>query len=105
MFNVSDQITPCTSGCRSSPNNACGRSHTMAHGPSVRICRPMLPSIADVGIIGRQILTDGPWAIVWLRPQALFGLDLHPLVHGVIWSLTLNILAYIGFSLWRKPTS
>jgi signal transduction histidine kinase len=65
----------------------------------------LLPSIADVGIIGRQILTDGPGAVVWLRPQALFGLDLHPLVHGVIWSLTLNILAYIGFSLWRKPTS
>src|SRR5476651_473324 len=65
----------------------------------------LLPSIADVGIIGRQILTDGPWTITWLRPQALFGLDLHPLVHGVIWSLTLNILAYIGFSLWRKPTS
>jgi len=65
----------------------------------------LLPSIADVGIIGRQILTDGPWGIVWLRPQALFGLDLHPLVHGVVWSLTLNILAYVGFSLWRKPTS
>ncbi len=65
----------------------------------------LLPSIADVGIIGRQILTDGPGAVAWLRPQALFGLDLHPLVHGVIWSLTLNILAYIGFSLWRKPTS
>ena len=65
----------------------------------------LLPSIADIGIIGRQILTDGPGALAWLRPQALFGLDLHPLVHGVIWSLTLNILAYIGFSLWRKPTS
>ena len=40
-----------------------------------------------------------------LRPQALFGLELHPLVHGVIWSLALNILAYIGFSLRRQPTS
>ena len=47
----------------------------------------LLPTIADVGIIGRHILTDGPWGIVMLRPQALFGLDLHPLVHGVIWSL------------------
>jgi Na+/proline symporter/signal transduction histidine kinase len=65
----------------------------------------LLPSVADIGIIGRQILTNGPWAVAWLRPQALFGLDLHPLVHGVIWSLTLNILAYIGFSLLRKPTS
>ena len=40
-----------------------------------------------------------------LRPQALLGLELHPLVHGVIWSLALNVLAYIGFSLRRQPTS
>ena len=65
----------------------------------------LLPSVADIGIIGRQVLTEGPWGVVWLRPQALFGFDFHPLVHGVIWSLTLNILAYISFSLWRKPTS
>ncbi len=64
----------------------------------------LLPSIADIGIIGRQILTEGPAGLVWLRPQALFGLDMQPLVHGVIWSLSLNILAYIGFSLARAPT-
>jgi signal transduction histidine kinase len=40
-----------------------------------------------------------------LRPQALLGLEMHPLVHGVMWSLALNILAYIGFSLRRQPTS
>jgi Na+/proline symporter/signal transduction histidine kinase len=65
----------------------------------------LLPTIADVGIIGRHILTDGPWGLVMLRPQALIGLDLHPLVHGVIWSLALNVLAYIGFSLRWEPTS
>ncbi len=64
----------------------------------------LLPSIADVGIIGRQLISDGPWGIDWLRPQALFGLSLEPLVHGVVWSLTLNILAFIGFSLLRNPT-
>ena len=41
----------------------------------------------------------GRSGIAWLRPQALFGLDLPPLVHGVVWSLALNILAYVGFSL------
>ncbi len=40
-----------------------------------------------------------------LRPQALFGLDLPPLVHGVIWSLTLNVLAYVAFSFGRAPAS
>ena len=43
---------------------------------------------------------------IWLlRPQALFGLDLPPLAHGVFWSLALNIIAYIGFSLSRAPAA
>ena len=29
----------------------------------------------------------GPLGLAWLRPQALFGLDLPPLVHGVVLSL------------------
>ncbi|HUH01168.1 MAG TPA: NahK/ErcS family hybrid sensor histidine kinase/response regulator, partial [Kofleriaceae bacterium] len=37
--------------------------------------------------------------------QALFGIELPPLVHGVMWSLALNILGYVSFSLWRAPTS
>src|SRR6187401_1692323 len=39
-----------------------------------------------------------------LRPQHLFGLDVPPLVHGVIWSLLFNVLGYIGFSLHREPS-
>ena len=65
----------------------------------------LLPSIADIGIIGRQILTEGPFDLAMLRPQALFGLDMQPLVHGVVWSLALNVLGYIGFSLGRAPTA
>ena len=38
----------------------------------------LLPSIADVGIIGRHVLIDGPFGIAMLRPQALFGLDAAP---------------------------
>ena len=55
-------------------------------------------------MIGERILTDGPWGLVMLRPQHLFGLDLPPLVHGVIWSLLLNVVCYIGFSLRRLPS-
>ena len=39
-----------------------------------------------------------------LRPQHLFGLDLPPLVHGVAWSLLINIACYIGFSFRRAPS-
>src|SRR5262249_51164494 len=65
----------------------------------------LLPSFADAGIVGQGLLSQGPWGIVLLRPQALLGLDLPRLAHGVIWSLSLNILAYIVFSLGRAPAS
>jgi Na+/proline symporter/signal transduction histidine kinase/CheY-like chemotaxis protein len=65
----------------------------------------LVPSISDAGIVSAGILTDGPWGFAFLRPQALFGLDLPPLVHGVLLSLTVNIGCYIGFSLSRRPTS
>jgi Na+/proline symporter/CheY-like chemotaxis protein len=60
----------------------------------------LLPTFADAGF-----LALGPWGIDWARPQHLFGLDLPPLVHGVLWSLALNILAYIGFSTRHAPTA
>jgi Na+/proline symporter/signal transduction histidine kinase/CheY-like chemotaxis protein len=65
----------------------------------------LLPSLADAGIVGLSLLSHGPWGIALLRPQALFGLDLPPLAHGVAWSLSLNILAYVISSLGRAPSS
>jgi len=65
----------------------------------------LLPSIADAGLVSQSLLSQGPWGITMLRPQALFGLDLPPLAHGVMWSLTLNVLAYVVFSLGREPAS
>ena len=64
----------------------------------------LLPSFADVGIVSHHILTAGPWDIAALRPQHLFGLDLPPLVHGVVWSLTVNLIAYVGMSLRSAPS-
>ncbi|HEX3442803.1 MAG TPA: PAS domain-containing hybrid sensor histidine kinase/response regulator [Pseudolabrys sp.] len=65
----------------------------------------LLPTFADIGVVGQRIIVDGPWGLSMLRPQHLFGLDLSPLVHGVLWSLGLNILLYIGVSLRREPSS
>ncbi len=65
----------------------------------------LLPSISDAGIVGERILTDGPWGLALLRPQALLGLDLPPLVHSVLLSLAVNIASYIGCSLSRRPTA
>ncbi|MDQ8730408.1 hybrid sensor histidine kinase/response regulator [Bradyrhizobium sp. LHD-71] len=64
-----------------------------------------LPSFADAALIGAEVLTQGPFGIAALKPQALFGLDLPPLMHGVFWSLMLNVIAYVVVSLARQPTS
>ncbi|TMI98435.1 MAG: hybrid sensor histidine kinase/response regulator [Alphaproteobacteria bacterium] len=65
----------------------------------------LLPSFADADLVGKEILQFGPFGIMWLRPQHLLGLDLPPLVHGVLWSLGFNIIAYIASSRARVPTA
>jgi Na+/proline symporter/signal transduction histidine kinase len=77
----------------------------MAIGIAIWAYTLLLPSFADAGIVGQSLLSHGPWDITALRPQALLGLDLPPLAHGVVWSLTLNVLAYVLFSLGRAPAS
>src|SRR6266446_5891683 len=62
------------------------------------------------GLLWRRATARGAMAgilvgIAALRPQALFGADLPPLLHGVLWSLSLNLLTYIVLSLARKPSS
>lgn len=61
----------------------------------------LLPSLIHPGSGWRELVTLGPLGIGALRPEMLFGLDLPPLTHGVVWSLGLNIAAYVGFSMLR----
>jgi Na+/proline symporter/signal transduction histidine kinase/CheY-like chemotaxis protein len=65
----------------------------------------LLPSISDTGMIGEHLVNAGPFGIAWLRPQALFGLDLPPLVHGVALSLFANFALFAGCSLLRRPSA
>jgi Na+/proline symporter/signal transduction histidine kinase/ActR/RegA family two-component response regulator len=65
----------------------------------------LLPSFSDVGLISTHMLTAGPWDVAALRPQALFGIDLPPLVHGVLLSLAANVACYIAGSLSRRPSA
>jgi Na+/proline symporter len=60
-----------------------------AAGAAVCRCRFRFPTV----------LTQGPGGIDWLRPRALFGSDMDPLTHGVVWSLTVNGLVYAAVSL------
>ncbi|MEA2822713.1 MAG: hypothetical protein QOJ86_4717, partial [Bradyrhizobium sp.] len=64
-----------------------------------------LPSFLESSTAGLMLLQHGPFGIEALRPQALFGADLPPLLHGVLWSLSLNLLTYVALSLAREPSS
>ncbi|MBN9584454.1 MAG: PAS-domain containing protein [Afipia sp.] len=64
-----------------------------------------LPSFADGDPRGTIWLAQGLFGLSGLRPQALLGTDMAPLIHGVFWSLSLNMLTYVVLSLMRQPTS
>src|SRR6201999_3011354 len=64
-----------------------------------------LPSFLDGTPAGLMVLQHGPFGIEALRPRALFGAALPPLLHGVLWSLSLNVLTYVVLSLARQPSS
>ncbi len=63
----------------------------------------VLPWVVSAGWVPQDILNDGPLGITMLRPQALFFLQFDPLTHGVLWSLSVNVLTYLSVSLLRLP--
>ena len=77
----------------------------MLVGVAVWIYTLFLPSFLDGNTAGLLLLQHGPFGIEALRPQALFGADLPPLLHGVLWCLSLNLLTYVVLSLARQPSS
>src|SRR5438270_175293 len=77
----------------------------MLVGFAVWLYTLFIPSFMDTSTAGILLLQHGPFGIEALRPQALFGADLPPLMHGVVWSLSLNILTYVLLSLARRPSS
>jgi Na+/proline symporter/signal transduction histidine kinase len=77
----------------------------MLVGVAVWIYTLFLPSFLEGNTAGPMLLQHGPFGIEALRPQALFGADLPPLLHGVLWSLSLNLLTYIVLSLMRQPSA
>ncbi len=60
-----------------------------------------LPLFADAGWLPASFVENGLFGITALKPQALLGLSLDPLTHGVLWSLGTNLLVYFGVSMLR----
>lgn len=66
----------------------------------------VLPAVVGHLPVSPVLVSEGPFGIGWLRPQALFGLGVDdPLAHGVFWSLLLNSIAFVVVSLARAPTA
>ncbi len=49
-----------------------------------------------------ELVREGLFGVAALRPQALFGLEATPLIHGVTWSLLFNVSLYVLGSLSRQ---
>ncbi len=51
------------------------------------------------------LLLNGPFAIDWLRPMNLFGIEgEHRLAYATVWSLSINLVAMVVFSLLLRPS-
>ena len=64
-----------------------------------------LPSFGGDFILSTDTLELGPLGLSFLRPQALFGINISdPLTHAVFWSIFLNTIVFIITSLISTPS-
>ncbi len=66
----------------------------------------IVPILADHGWLPASLLSEGPWSISWLRPEALFGVTNLPMeTHSLFWSFLFNTGAFVAGSLCFPPDS
>ena len=61
----------------------------------------LLPRLIGDTAAGAAFLKDGPFGIAFLRPEMLFYLNFDHLTHGVVLSISLNVVAFLSVSLLR----
>ena len=74
-------------------------------GFTVWIYTLLIPYFIQAGLFHSDIMQDGLFGLGLLRPEALFGVDLDPLSHGVVWSMAVNIAAFVSVSMLRVPVA
>ncbi|TGD97188.1 hybrid sensor histidine kinase/response regulator [Methylobacterium nonmethylotrophicum] len=83
-----------------------GAAAGLTVGFAVWLYTLLLPSLVTGDGWAATLIAEGPFGIEALSPTALMGIDDVPrLVHGTLWSLGLNTLAYVAGSLLRPPTA
>jgi Na+/proline symporter/signal transduction histidine kinase len=88
-----------------SRGTALGASAGLIGGFLVWAYALLLPSLALEGTIWADIVARGPFGVSLLRPTALFGAELPQLMHGAVWSLGINVSAYVALSLLRPANA
>lgn len=64
----------------------------------------LLPGMGS-GLMSQGIVENGLFGLAWLKPHALFGIEgMDPVVHSVMWSLSLNTAAFCIASLMSFPS-
>jgi phosphoserine phosphatase RsbU/P len=80
--------------------NRIGAITGLAAGFAVWCYALLFPSLVQAGRWHPAILSDGPFGISLLRPEALFGLSgLDPWTHALFWSMFLNVSSYLALSI------
>ena len=63
-----------------------------------------LPSFGPSPVMPQAVIDHGLFGLHWLRPQALFGAEgMDPLIHAVMWSISLNTIVFITVSIISFP--
>lgn len=103
-FGAFIQIAPALmGGLFWSRGTALGAAVGMIAGLAIWAYTLLLPNMISDTSPWFGIIADGPFGMWLLRPTALFDLGLSPLNNAVFWSVGINMLAYIGFSLLKAP--
>jgi Na+/proline symporter/signal transduction histidine kinase/CheY-like chemotaxis protein len=63
----------------------------------------LIPNLTGLFHLSGSIVSHGPFGIEWLRPTALFGLQLDPISHATVISLSLNLALYVIVSKFSTP--
>jgi Na+/proline symporter/signal transduction histidine kinase len=73
----------------------------MAGGFATWLYTLVVPVLARVGWLPASLLSAGPFGVEALRPEGLFYLRTDPVTHAVVWTLLVNVGAFVtGSLLW-----
>jgi HPt (histidine-containing phosphotransfer) domain-containing protein len=85
--------------------NRAGALLGLGGGAGVWFYTLILPTFVRAGWLPSSLLSEGPFGLSSLRPEALFGwAELPSLAHGVIWSSAATLFGLLGGSAVFRPS-